>query len=48
MSAQDFEPYWCRTGDIVEPDGIATFGPEIELLESPSAGHWTTSRRWSS
>ena len=35
LSAQDFEPYWCRTGDIVEPTGVATFGPEIELLEIP-------------
>ena len=39
MSAQDFEPYWCRTGDVIEPNGIATFGPEIELLEIPFS--WT-------
>ncbi len=35
LSAQDFEPYWCRTGDVIEPSGAATFGPEIELLEIP-------------
>jgi hypothetical protein len=23
-SAQDFEPYWCRTGDVIEPNGVAT------------------------
>ena len=39
MSAQDFEPYWCRTGDVIEPDGVATLGPEIELLEIPFS--WT-------
>jgi peptidoglycan/xylan/chitin deacetylase (PgdA/CDA1 family) len=35
MSAQDFEPYWCRTGDVVELNGVARFGSEIELLEIP-------------
>ncbi len=35
LSAQDFEPYWCRTGDVVEPTGVATIGPEIDLLEIP-------------
>ena len=35
MSAQDFEPYWCRTGDVIEPNGVATFGTEVELLEIP-------------
>jgi peptidoglycan/xylan/chitin deacetylase (PgdA/CDA1 family) len=35
MSAQDFEPYWCRTGDIVHDTGVAEFGPEIELVEIP-------------
>jgi peptidoglycan/xylan/chitin deacetylase (PgdA/CDA1 family) len=35
MSAQDFEPYWCRSGDVVELTGVARFGPEIELLEIP-------------
>ena len=39
MSAQDFEPYWCRTGDVIEPSGVATFGPEVELLEIPFS--WT-------
>lgn len=42
LSGQDFEPYWCRTGDVVEPDGVARqpdgvarLGPEVELLEIP-------------
>jgi peptidoglycan/xylan/chitin deacetylase (PgdA/CDA1 family) len=35
MSAQDFEPYWCRSGDVVDISGVARFGPEIELLEIP-------------
>jgi peptidoglycan-N-acetylglucosamine deacetylase len=35
MSAQDFEPYWCRTGDVIEPNGVAKLGDEIELLEIP-------------
>ncbi len=35
LSGQDFEPYWCRTGDVVDSLGIAAFGPEIELLEIP-------------
>jgi hypothetical protein len=33
MSAQDFEPYWCRTGDVIERNRVTRFGPEIELLE---------------
>lgn len=39
MSAQDFEPYWCRTGDVVELSGVAHLGDEIELLEIPFS--WT-------
>lgn len=39
MCGQDFEPYWCRTGDVIEPTGVARFGPEIELLEMPF--HWS-------
>ena len=39
MSAQDFEPYWCRSGDVIEPSGVARFGPEVELLEIPFS--WT-------
>ena len=39
MSAQDFEPYWCRSGDVIEPSGVAKFGAEVELLEIPFS--WT-------
>jgi peptidoglycan/xylan/chitin deacetylase (PgdA/CDA1 family) len=35
LSGQDFEPYWCRTGDVAQPDGVARLGPEVELLEIP-------------
>jgi peptidoglycan/xylan/chitin deacetylase (PgdA/CDA1 family) len=35
MSAQDFEPYRCRAGDVIELTGAARFGPEIELVEIP-------------
>lgn len=35
MSAQDFERYWCRTGDVVHSTGVTEFGPEVELLEIP-------------
>jgi hypothetical protein len=26
---------WCRIGDVADSKGVATFGPEIELLEIP-------------
>lgn len=35
MMAQDFEPYWCRTGDEMPRDRGFQFGPEIELVEVP-------------
>ncbi|MBS1842799.1 MAG: polysaccharide deacetylase [Actinobacteria bacterium] len=35
MMAQDFEPYWCRTGDSMPRDRAYEFGPEIELVEVP-------------
>lgn len=35
MMAQDFEPYWCRTGDKMERDRAFEFGPEIDLVEVP-------------
>jgi peptidoglycan-N-acetylglucosamine deacetylase len=35
MMAQDFEPYWCRTGDRFHTDRGFEFGPEIELVEVP-------------
>jgi peptidoglycan/xylan/chitin deacetylase (PgdA/CDA1 family) len=39
MMAQDFEPYWCRTGDKMERDRAFEFGPELELVEIPVS--WT-------
>ena len=39
MMAQDFEPYWCRTGDVVDAGGRIEFGEEIELIEIPFS--WT-------
>jgi peptidoglycan/xylan/chitin deacetylase (PgdA/CDA1 family) len=35
MMAQDFEPYWCRSGDVVDAEGSIQFGEEIELVEIP-------------
>jgi peptidoglycan-N-acetylglucosamine deacetylase len=35
MMAQDFEPYWCRTGDEMPRDRAYHFGPEIDLVEIP-------------
>lgn len=39
MMAQDFEPYWCRTGDAMPTDRGFEFGDEIELVEVPVS--WT-------
>ena len=35
MMAQDFEPYFCRQGDVVQLDGPFLFGAEVELVELP-------------
>lgn len=35
MMAQDFEPYWCRTGDECPSECAYVFGQEIELVELP-------------
>jgi peptidoglycan/xylan/chitin deacetylase (PgdA/CDA1 family) len=35
MMAQDFEPYWCRTGDVFHTDRGFEFGSELELVEVP-------------
>ncbi len=35
MMAQDFEPYWCRTGDRMPTDRGFEFGPETDLVEVP-------------
>ncbi len=35
LMAKDFEPYWCRVGDVVQPDGPYLFGQEVDLVELP-------------
>ena len=31
----DFTPHWCRTGDVIQPDGPYLFGSEVDLVEMP-------------
>jgi peptidoglycan/xylan/chitin deacetylase (PgdA/CDA1 family) len=35
LMGNDFTPYWCRTGDVVQTDGPYLFGPEVDLVEMP-------------
>jgi peptidoglycan-N-acetylglucosamine deacetylase len=35
LMGKDFEPYWCRTGDVIHLDGPYEFGPEVDLVELP-------------
>jgi peptidoglycan-N-acetylglucosamine deacetylase len=35
LMGKDFEPYWCRVGDVVQPDGPYLFGQEVDLVELP-------------
>lgn len=35
LMGDDFTPYWCRTGDVIQQDGPYLFGPEIDLVEMP-------------
>lgn len=35
MMADDFTPYWARTGDVLHMDRAFGFGREIELVEVP-------------
>ncbi|MBX3070912.1 MAG: polysaccharide deacetylase [Thermomicrobiales bacterium] len=35
LMADDFTPYWCRTGDRHQPDGPFHFGTPIDLVEMP-------------
>ncbi len=35
LMASDFEPYWCRVGDQIQPDGPYLFGEEVDLVEMP-------------
>jgi peptidoglycan/xylan/chitin deacetylase (PgdA/CDA1 family) len=39
MMAQDFEPYWCRVGDVAQTESAYEFGDEVELVEFPVS--WT-------
>lgn len=39
MMADDFTPYYCRTGDVVTTDGPMTFGRQLDLVEVPVS--WT-------
>jgi peptidoglycan/xylan/chitin deacetylase (PgdA/CDA1 family) len=35
LMGKDFEPYWCRVGDAIQPDGPYLFGREVDLVELP-------------
>jgi peptidoglycan-N-acetylglucosamine deacetylase len=35
LMGNDYTPYWCRTGDVVQPDRPYLFGPEVDLVEMP-------------
>ena len=35
MAANDYTPYFCRTGDSVRTDGPHEFGQEVDLVELP-------------
>lgn len=35
LMADDFSPYWCRTGDVIDPDGPYRFGSTVDLVEMP-------------
>ena len=35
LMGKDFEPYWCRVGDVIRKDGPYEFGREVDLVELP-------------
>jgi peptidoglycan/xylan/chitin deacetylase (PgdA/CDA1 family) len=35
LMADDFTPYWCRTGDVIDPNGPYRFGQTVDLVEVP-------------
>ena len=35
LMGNDFTPHWCRTGDVIQPDGPYLFGSEVDLVEMP-------------
>ena len=35
LMGNDFRPYWCRVGDVIQPDGPYLFGQPVDLVELP-------------
>ncbi len=35
LMGKDFEPYWCRLGDVIQEDGPYLFGQPVDLVELP-------------
>jgi peptidoglycan/xylan/chitin deacetylase (PgdA/CDA1 family) len=35
LMGNDYTPYWCRTGDVVQQDGPYLFGATVDLVEMP-------------
>jgi peptidoglycan-N-acetylglucosamine deacetylase len=35
LMGDDFTPYWCRVGDVIQEDGPYQFGAEVDLVEMP-------------
>ncbi|MBA3450576.1 MAG: polysaccharide deacetylase [Chloroflexia bacterium] len=35
LMGNDYTPYWCRTGDVIQPDGPYLFGSNVDLVEMP-------------
>ena len=39
MMGDDFDPYWCRSGDLASKDEAFVFGTPVDLVEVPVAWH---------
>ena len=35
LMGDDFTPYWCRVGDVIQEDGPYLFGSNVDLVEMP-------------
>jgi peptidoglycan/xylan/chitin deacetylase (PgdA/CDA1 family) len=35
LMGKDFEPHWCRLGDVIQTDGPYLFGEPLDLVEMP-------------
>jgi peptidoglycan/xylan/chitin deacetylase (PgdA/CDA1 family) len=35
LMGNDFRPYWCRSGDVIQEDGPYLFGEPVDLVEMP-------------